>query len=136
MLVGSIGYTREHEWVSITSVNKGKSINAKIGITDYAQSELGDVVFIELPEGTENKQYSKGEAFGTVESVKATSSVYAPVSMKVKQNNKSLLDDNSLINKSAEQDGWMVEVELTKPEEFNNLMNKEEYQKHVENSKH
>jgi len=127
--VGQVRFTKEHEWVKLHT----GSI-ASIGITDHAQHELGDVVFIELPElGTKLK---KGEAFGTVESVKATSSVYAPVNCEVSERNNKLLADNSLINKSAEGDGWMLKVKLTKPEELDSLMDATAYKKHVAESKH
>lgn len=87
----------------LTSANE-----ATVGITDFAQSALGDVVFVDLPEV--GAVLAKGDAFGSVESVKAASSVYAPVAGKVQEVNQAVKDDNSLVNKSADKDGWMIKV--------------------------
>jgi glycine cleavage system H protein len=101
--VGQTRYTKEHEWVRLTSANE-----VTVGITDFAQSALGDVVFVDLPEV--GATLAKGDAFGSVESVKAASSVYAPVAGTVQQVNQAVKDDNSLVNKSADKDGWMIKV--------------------------
>ncbi len=126
---GTVRFTKDHEWIRLSSASE-----ASVGITDHAQHELGDVVYIELPDA--GAQFKRGDAFGTVESVKATSSVYAPISFSVTEKNAKLLADNSIINKSPEKDGWMVKVKLANPDELKNLMDEAAYKQHVENSKH
>lgn len=127
--VGEVRFTKDHEWVSVTAPGE-----ATIGITDFAQSALGDVVFVDLPEvGT---SFAAGDSFGSVESVKAASSVYAPVSLTVTAVNTTLQADNALINSSAEQDGWMIKVALTKPEQVDALLEKEAYEKLVKEQQH
>ena len=97
-------YTKEHEWTKIEG-----SI-ATIGITDHAQKELGDIVFVELPEvGT---QISTGESFGTIEAVKTVSELYAPLSGKVVEVNEALRDDAGIINQDAYEKGWIIKVEV------------------------
>ncbi|MDZ7373371.1 MAG: glycine cleavage system protein GcvH [candidate division KSB1 bacterium] len=112
-------YTEEHEWVRV------EDSEAVVGITDFAQSELGDVVYVELPEvGTRTKQM---EPFGTIEAVKAVSDLYAPVSGKVIEVNEALADHPELVNKDPYGEGWMIRIEMDNPEELNNLLNAEAY---------
>lgn len=107
-------YTAEHEWVDIA----GKT--ATVGITDWAQGELGDIVFVELPEvGSEVVQ---GEAFGTIEAVKAVSDLYSPVTGVVIEINTGLDDDPMVVNRDPYVDGWMIKVELTDPSEADQLL--------------
>ena len=114
-------YTREHEWVGV----EGKI--ATIGITDWAQSELGDVVFVELPAvGREVKQ---GDAFGTIEAVKAVSDLYSPVSGKVIEVNSALDDDPMTVNREPYGDGWMIKVEMFDASELNQLLDPTNYSK-------
>jgi glycine cleavage system H protein len=116
-------YTKEHEWV------KREGTKARMGITFYAQKELGDVVYIELPKvGRTVKQF---EAIITVESVKAASDVYAPVSGAVVEVNSQLDAHPELVNQSPYEKGWMALIELSKPDELENLMSAEEYEKHI-----
>jgi glycine cleavage system H protein len=120
-------YSREHEWVAVED-----SI-ATIGITDYAQEQLGDVVYVELPEvGT---QVTKDEAFGVVESVKAVSDIYAPVSGTVTEVNLPLADSPETINEDPYGDAWMIRVEMSDPEELDDLMTAAEYREFVEEEK-
>ncbi|MGI6620053.1 MAG: glycine cleavage system protein GcvH [Bacillota bacterium] len=117
-------YTKEHEWVR---VDNGK---ARVGVTFYAQDQLGDVVFVELPEvGTEIRA---GAMFATVESVKAVSDVYAPVSGTIVEVNEALNDSPELVNEDPYNEGWMVVIELSDPSELDNLMDSTAYQKMVE----
>ncbi len=117
-------YTKEHEWVLIEG-NKGK-----IGITDYAQSHLGDITYIELPqEGKEVKQF---EALVAVESVKAASDIYAPMSGKVIQLNGELTSFPESINKAPYEGGWIAILEIKDESEKNNLMDSRKYRKYVE----
>jgi glycine cleavage system H protein len=114
-------YTETHEWI------KQKDNTVVIGITDHAQSELTDIVFAELPEV--GKQLKKGEELCVVESVKSVSEIYAPVSGKVIKINEKLNDAPELINQSPYNDGWLVEIEIEKPEEIKNFLDAESYKK-------
>jgi glycine cleavage system H protein len=112
-------YSKEHEWARVD----GDS--AEVGITDYAQSELGDIVYVELPQiGQELK---KGEAFGTIEAVKAVSELFCPVSGEVAAINDKLEGDPALVNQSPYADGWMIKVTLTNPDEVTEMMDAAAY---------
>ncbi|HLU20965.1 glycine cleavage system protein GcvH [Lederbergia graminis] len=114
-------YSDEHEWV------KEEGDKVRIGITDFAQDELGDIVFVELPEvGDEIKA---DEPFGSVESVKTVSELYAPLSGKVVEVNDDLDDSPELVNSSPFDKAWLVVIEPTNPSEKEKLMNAEEYKK-------
>jgi len=117
-------YSREHEWVLV----EGDS--ATIGISDFAQSELGDVVYVEVPEVGE--KISKEDPFGAVESVKAVSDLYAPVSGTVVEVNDALPDTPELINEDPYGEGWIIKVTLSDPAELDELMNVAEYTAHCE----
>lgn len=119
-------YTREHEWVSIEG-----SI-ATIGITDHAQEQLGDVVFVELP--AVGDRVEKSDAFGVVESTKAVSDVYAPVSGEVTEVNDDLPDNPELINEDPYGDGWMVKVAIGDTSDLDDLLTAEEYRRYIEES--
>jgi glycine cleavage system H protein len=117
-------YTEEHEWVQTVDGEK-----VRIGITDFAQSELGDIVFVELPEV--GAEVTAGEPFGSVESVKTVSELYAPVSGKVVEVNGELEGSPENVNDSPYGDGWMIVVELSDPSELENLLTAEQYEKLV-----
>ena len=120
-------YSKEHEWVLV----EGQS--ATIGITEYAQEELGDIVFVELPEIGE--KVVKDDPFGAVESVKAVSDVYAPVSGSVLEINDVLPDNPETINDDPYGDGWMIRVELTDLDDLKDLMDADEYAEYVAQQK-
>ena len=120
-------YSREHEWVAV------EENIATIGITDYAQDQLGDLVYVELPEV--GAQVTKDEAFGVVESVKAVSDIYAPVSGTVTEVNVGLPDSPETINEDPYGDAWMIRVEMSDPDELEDLMKATEYKKFVEEEK-
>jgi glycine cleavage system H protein len=120
-------YSKEHEWVLV----EGNS--ATIGITEYAQEELGDIVYVELPEVGE--KIVKDDPFAAVESVKAVSDVYAPVSGTVLEINDILPDNPETINDDPYGDGWMVRVELTDKDDLKDLMDAEEYAEYVAQQK-
>lgn len=121
-------YTKEHTWV------KAEGGVATIGITDYAQNELGEIVFVELPEIEAEVEHST--EFGVVESVKTVSDLYSPVSGVVVETNEDLLDSPEIINDSPYDDGWMLKVEMSDPRELASLMSAEEYQDFVESLQH
>jgi len=117
-------YTEEHEWAFI------EDDLVVVGITDFAQDALGDVVFVELPEiGT---MVEAGKPFGVVESVKAVSDIYAPVSGEVVEVNEELSDSPEMINTSPYEDAWLVKIKVNEPGEINDLMDAEAYQAFVE----
>jgi len=114
-------YTKTHEWVKLIGTK------AKIGITDHAQHELTDIVFVELP--SVGKEIKKGEELCVVESVKSVSEVYAPVSGKITSVNQKLDDSPETINSSPYDDGWLVEIEIQDKAEVNTLLDAAEYKK-------
>jgi glycine cleavage system H protein len=116
----SVYYTKEHEWVRV----EGDS--ATVGITDYAQGQLGDVVFVEVPEA--GRQVTKGGEAAVVESVKAASDVYAPVSGEVTEGNPALADQPDLINSDPEGQGWFFRLRLSDPSELDGLMDQSAYE--------
>ncbi len=123
----NLRYIKEHEWA------RQEGNRVVVGITDYAQKELGDVVFVELPEvGTTIEAMG---TFGVVESVKAVSDLYAPVSGTIVEANTILEDQPELVNASPYGQGWMVVIEAANPEEFQQLLTAAEYQAYVAQEK-
>ena len=114
-------YTKSHEWIKI------KDDIAVVGITDHAQAELTDIVFVELPEI--GKEIKKGEELCVVESVKSVSEIYAPVSGKIVKVNSKLDDSPEIINESPYDDGWLVELEISDKSEVDSLLDVAEYKK-------
>ena len=112
-------FTEEHEWISV----EGDS--ATVGITDFAQAQLGDIVFVEVPEA--GKQVTKGGDAAVVESVKAASDVYAPVTGEVIEGNQALADDPSLVNSDPEGEGWFFKLRLSDPSQLEGLMDADAY---------
>jgi len=116
-------YTEEHEWVLL------EDGVATVGITDFAQDALGDVVFVELPEV--GAMLESGKPFGVVESVKAVSDVFAPLAGEVIEVNEELLDTPELVNTSPYEDGWMIKIRLADNAELDGLMDADDYQDFV-----
>ncbi|MBT1248741.1 MULTISPECIES: glycine cleavage system protein GcvH [unclassified Thermosipho (in: thermotogales)] len=115
-------YTKTHEWVDE---------NGYVGITEHAQEKLGDIVYVDLPEvGAELK---KGDILLSIESVKAASDIYVPVSGKIVEVNEELDSQPELINEDAEGKGWIIKIEFSNKEEFDELMSEEEYKEFLEN---
>ncbi|MCY3628921.1 MAG: glycine cleavage system protein GcvH [Rhodothermaceae bacterium] len=118
-------YTAEHEWVRVHS----DGVSVTIGITDFAQGELGDIVFIELePEGETLEQ---GDVFGSVEAVKAVSDLFLPVSGTINQHNAELETNPELVNSDPFGEGWIIEVSLSDPTQIESLLSAQEYADHV-----
>ena len=120
----SVLYTEEHEWIRV------EGDTATVGITDFAQGQLGDIVFVELPDA--GKQVSKGGEAAVVESVKAASDVYAPVSGEVTEANQALSDDPSLVNSDPEGEGWFFRLRLSDTSELDGLMDADAYKSFCE----
>jgi glycine cleavage system H protein len=116
---GDLKYAKSHEWV------RAKEDTATIGITDHAQHELTDVVFVELPKM--GRQLKAGEACAVVESVKTASDIYAPVSGEVVEVNKNVVDNPALVNKEPYAGGWFFKIKLTQPSELNGLLTPAQY---------
>ena len=114
-------YTKDHEWAQVD-----ENI-VTVGITEYAQEALGEVVYVELPE--EGQKVSQGDTFGVVESVKAVSDLYAPVSGTVVEVNAGLVDDPAVINDNPMNDGWLIRIEMDSEKELANLLRAGDYKK-------
>lgn len=119
-------YTEEHEYLKKT----GEAGVYQVGITDYAQGELGDVVYVELPSVGES--YTRKDVFGTVEAVKAVSDLYCPISGEIIEVNASLTDDPGQVNSDPYGAGWMVKIRLSDESEVDTLLGPAEYNKHIE----
>ena len=116
-------FTEDHEWIDVDGEV------GTVGITEYAQQQLGDIVFVEVPE--EGKELAKGDDAAVVESVKAASDIYAPVSGVVLEGNPDLADEPALVNSAPEEDGWFFRLTLTDAEELEGLMDESAYEAFV-----
>ena len=117
-------YSKDHEWISV------QDGIATVGITDYAQHELGDVVFVDLPEVGDS--FEANEPFGSVESVKAVSEIFCPVSGEVIEVNSKLVANPELINESPHEKAWMIRIRIANPEELKELMSAELYEEYLQ----
>ncbi len=117
-------YTQDHEWVRV------EGDVAVVGVTDFAQGELGDVVFVEIE--TEGETLDKGETFGTVEAVKTVSDLFMPLGGEVIEFNEALADDPELVNKDPYGDGWMIKIKVADTAELGELMDAEAYKAMIE----
>ncbi len=116
-------YSKEHEWVRIS----GNVVT--VGISDYAQDQLGEIVFVELP--AEGEEFSKGDAFGVVESVKSVNDIYAPVTGTVMEINDPVVDSPEIVNEDPYGEGWLIKFEVSDPKELKELMSAKEYEKYL-----
>jgi glycine cleavage system H protein len=116
---GELLYANDHEWA------KPDGEKVRVGISDYAQDQLGDIVFVELPQI--GSRHAKGEQFGTIESVKAVSELYMPAGGEVLSVNKTLEESPELVNKAPYELGWIIEIKLSDPAELKGLMNRDAY---------
>ena len=116
----NLSYTKEHEWISI------QDNIATVGISDYAQSELGDIVFVEMP--NVDDVFDKNDVFGTIEAVKTLADLFLPVSGKIIEINESLESNPELVNSSPYNDGWLVKIEVKDVAELEDLLNSEDYE--------
>ena len=117
-------YTEDHEWVRV------EGDTATVGITDFAQGELGDVVFVEIE--TEGEELDKGETFGTVEAVKTVSDLFMPVGGEVAEVNETLADEPEIVNKDPYGKGWMIKIKVKDSSELDDLLTADDYKKMVE----
>ncbi len=121
---GNYLYTKEHEWLALDGEI------GTVGITHHAQEELGDIVFVELPDP--GARFGQGESFGTIESVKAVSELYAPVSGEVVEVNDELMDKPEVVNEDPHGAAWLVKIRLDDPSQVEALMSSQEYQSEIE----
>lgn len=122
---GELKYTAEHEWAALENGNR-----VRVGITDFAQDALGDVVYVDVPE--EGTEVRAGAAFGEVESTKSVSDLFSPVTGKVVSRNEALSETPELINEDPYGEGWIVVVEMSDPDELDDLLDAQAYQQTVE----
>lgn len=115
----SLKYTNDHEWIKVDGDD------AYVGITDFAQGELGDIVYVEIE--TEGEDIEKGEVFGTVEAVKTVSDLFMPLSGKVVEVNEELENSPEIVNESPYEKGWMIKINLSNKDELNDLLSAEDY---------
>lgn len=120
----NLKYTREHEWVNV------EGGIATVGITDFAQGELGDIVFVEIE--TVGETLEREETFGTVEAVKTVSDLFMPLSGEILERNEALDDSPEVINKDPYNDGWMIKVKISNPDEINDLLDAAAYKELIE----
>jgi len=120
----NLKYTKDHEWVAVNSDE------ATVGITDYAQNELGDIVFVEIE--TEGDTLEKEEVFGTIEAVKTVSDMFMPVSGEITEVNAKLEDEPDVVNKDPYNNGWMIKIKIQDKSELDNLLSAEDYKKLIE----
>jgi len=116
-------YTKEHEWIKVDGDT------AYVGITDYAQSELGDIVFVELP--AENDNFEKNDVFGTIEAVKTLADLFLPVSGQIIEVNNKVEDEPELINSQPYDDGWLVKISITNPDELKDILKADDYKEMI-----
>ena len=119
-------YSKEHEWVAV------EGDVATIGITDHAQQELGDIVYVDLPQPGD--AVAAGKSMGSVESVKAVSDIYSPITGEVTEINQALADAPEKVNEDPHGDAWMVKIKMAKPEEINDLLSAADYQSYLDGS--
>jgi glycine cleavage system H protein len=115
----NLKYTKDHEWIKV------EGSNAVIGVTDFAQGQLGDVVFIEIE--TKGETLAKEEVFGTIEAVKTVSDMFMPVGGEVLEVNPKLTDSPDVVNKDPFGEGWMIKIKITNPAQLNELLTPEQY---------
>ena len=120
----NLKYTKDHEWIKVDGEH------AYVGITDFAQHELGDIVFIEVE--TVGEILEKHEAFGTIEAVKTVSDMYMPVSGEVLEFNEALITSPEIINKDPYQQGWVIRIKISRPDEAGELLSPEQYQAQIQ----
>ena len=119
----SLYFTKDHEWIRV------EGDQATVGISDHAQEQLGDIVFVEVPEA--GRRVSKGQEAAVVESVKAASDVYSPVSGEVTEGNRAVADDPSIVNRAPEGEGWFFKLKLDSPDELDGLMDEAAYREWI-----
>lgn len=127
-ILDTLRYTPNHEWLKI------EGDEALVGVTDFAQSQLGDIVFVEVE--TVGEMLEKGESFGTIEAVKTVEDIYLPVSAEIIEFNDALAANPELINKDPYEGGWIVRIKLTNPAEVESLLDAKAYEAHVAESAH
>ena len=123
MIPDDLKYSEEHEWIKV----EGKI--ATVGVTDYAQDQLGEIVYVELP--SEGEEFSKSDTFGSVESVKSVNDIYMPISGRIAEINDPLTDGPEIINEDPYGEGWMIKIEISDKNEVKALMSASEYKSYI-----
>ncbi|WP_185872504.1 glycine cleavage system protein GcvH [Blattabacterium cuenoti] len=131
MNTNNFRYSKNHEWIGV-EIQKNKK--AYVGITHFAQNELGDIVYLDVEDSIIGKQIQQGNSFGTIEAVKTVSDLFMPVSGSILRINKKLLSQPELINKNSYNEGWIIQIEILDIKEYNQLMSLEEYKKYIKES--
>jgi glycine cleavage system H protein len=126
-IVSELKFTKQHEWLKVTE--EGMKRDAIIGISDFAQEQLGDIVSIELPKS--GGIFRQGQTIAIIDSVKASSDIYAPVSGEIVEVNEDLIEKPELINQSPYDSGWIARIKPSNLEEFENLLTKQEYDRYI-----
>lgn len=116
-------FSKEHEWVRVSG-----NI-ATIGVSDYAQDQLGEIVFVELPD--EGEEFEKDDAFGVIESVKSVNDIYAPLSGRIVEVNDPVVDSPEIVNEDPYAEGWLVKIEISDPKELSELMSAKDYEAYI-----
>ena len=119
----NLKYTKDHEWIRV------EGSTGYVGVSDYAQGELGDIIYIDVT--TIGETLAQGDTFGTIEAVKTVSDCYAPVSGKIAEFNSPINDNPAIVNKDPYGEGWIIKMELTNPSELDSMLSPEEYKKQV-----
>ncbi|WP_185878634.1 glycine cleavage system protein GcvH [Blattabacterium cuenoti] len=123
----NLKYSKNHEWIGL-EVNKGKTY---IGITHFAQKELGDIIYLDIEESVVGTEIQEGKVFGTIEAVKTVSDLFMPVSGKILELNKVLFSKPEHINKNPYEEGWIIQIKILDTKEYDRLMSFEEYKKYI-----
>ncbi|WP_185858715.1 glycine cleavage system protein GcvH [Blattabacterium cuenoti] len=124
-------YSENHEWIGLKSKRDKENKKAYVGITHFAQNELGDIVYLDIEKSIIGKKIKKGSLFGTIEAVKTVSDLFMPVSGSIFEINQGLLSQPELINQKPYNEGWMIQIEILNLQEYNQLMSIEEYKKYI-----
>ena len=119
-MMSKLLFTKDHEWLKI------EDNTAYVGITEYAQSQLGDIIFVELP--SENEKFNSNDVFGTIEAVKTVADLFMPVTSEIIEINPEIENSPELINEDAENNGWIVKVKISDMDDISNLLSYDEYQ--------
>ncbi|AWU43814.1 glycine cleavage system protein GcvH [Blattabacterium sp. (Cryptocercus kyebangensis)] len=127
----NLKYSKNHEWIGLDVFNDHNNEKAYVGITHFAQKELGDIVYLDIEETIIGKKIKEGNIFGTIEAVKTVSDLFMPVSGRILEFNKILLSNPEYINKDSYNEGWILKIKILNKKEYDQLMSIKEYKKYI-----